>query len=236
MRRNTCSGTGLVSLGLMALVSAVVSTSATMRRGGGDGGTAAAGGEIAPPNMCNAGRYLLCTGRKLASRATPSHDACCAVCKATSNCTGWAWDAATRLCTALWSCDAATGSLDGYSGTSQHHLPRPVWPVGQPPALPYPFRNASLSLPQRIRWLLSNLTQAEKIGLLSTRTGAIPRYASPLNPAVVMDGLEFAAKNRPDPHTDRGAGRARNSGSPSARTPTTLSATRGRTPTATTQR
>lgn len=138
---------------------------------------AAAQVSTAPPGMCSAGQNLLCTGKKLASKSTPSHDSCCSLCKATHNCTSWAWDSATKLCTALLACDSTVGSIGGFSGCDEHKLPKPTWPPGQPRALPYPFRNASLSLPERVRWLVSNLTDGEKIGLLATRTGAIPRLA-----------------------------------------------------------
>ena len=43
--------------------------------------------------------------------------------------------------------------------------------------LPLPFRNGSKHISERLGWLLDNLTFSEKIGLLSSRTHAIPRLA-----------------------------------------------------------
>ena len=73
-------------------------------------------------------------------------------------------------------CNSAIAAFGPSSG-SNHKLPTALWPAGEPPVLPFPFRNVSKTIEERLSWLLNNLTLDEKIGLLGSRTVAIPRLA-----------------------------------------------------------
>jgi hypothetical protein len=131
----------------------------------------------ATPDICAATQGLLCQGKTLNSTVEHSHPPCCAFCKATAGCTAWSWDGASSQCHALKDCGGASASLgETYSGSSRK-LPRAQWPPAGPPVLPLPFRDASLALGERVRWLVANLSNSEKEGLLGTRTSSIPRLA-----------------------------------------------------------
>ena len=138
----------------------------------------AGGGALAaPPDVCSATQGITCTGPKLKTAGAPSPAACCALCKATPQCGAWSWDGGSRQCTALKECSSGNAGLGAlYSGSSKK-LPRAQWPAAGPPVLPLPFRNATLPLAERVAWLVANLSNAEKEGLLGTRTSAVPRLA-----------------------------------------------------------
>jgi hypothetical protein len=132
-------------------------------------------------NLCNAEPSVGCRpsnphGKDLATAAANSYSICCSFCKRTPNCSAWTWDSHTKQCHAKLDCANAVGELGSFSG-SDHHLPQPVWPPGGPPVLPLPFRDASKPIAERVRWLVANLSNPEKLGLLNTRTSAIPRLA-----------------------------------------------------------
>ena len=117
-----------------------------------------------------------CNGKKLASSGAASAAACCTLCTKTTNCTAWTWDPSTHQCDAMLSCDSAVAAFRPISGL-QKKCPSAQWSKGQPSILPLPFRNASLPLETRLEWLVNNLSLQEKLGLLGSRTSAIPRLA-----------------------------------------------------------
>lgn len=133
----------------------------------------------APPDICSAAQGVTCTSAKRPLKTTgePTAAACCESCKKMANCNAWTFDGTMKQCTAMVSCDSAKASLGPHFSGSNKKLPRAQWPASGPPVLPLPFRNASLPLSERVRWLVTNLSNSEKEGLLGTRTSSIPRLA-----------------------------------------------------------
>lgn len=133
----------------------------------------------APADICTVAQGVICTSGKgtLKTVGAPSAPDCCAECKKTSGCSAWTFDGTKNECKALASCDGANAGLGPLFSGSNKKLPRAQWPPSGPPVLPLPFRNASLPLADRVRWLVTNLSNSEKEGLLGTRTSSIPRLA-----------------------------------------------------------
>ena len=131
------------------------------------------------PDICSPAQGVTCKSgkRPLMTVDAPSAPACCAECKKTPGCNAWTFDGTKQQCEALSSCDSASAELGPMFSGSNKKLPRAQWPPAGPPVLPLPFRNASLPLAERVRWLVANLTNSEKEGLLGTRTSSIPRLA-----------------------------------------------------------
>ena len=128
-------------------------------------------------DICTVKQGILCKGPILNTSLQNSAAGCCQYCKATANCTAWGYNSTSKHCAALVKYTSGINGFDVQSGSVRGKMPHGQWPKGQPPVLPLPFRNTSLTLDQRLEWLINNLTLDEKIGLFGTRSGSIPRLA-----------------------------------------------------------
>ena len=128
-------------------------------------------------DVCAPNAYTQCKSRArpLRTLTANTHELCCSACKAESGCKAWSWTR-PHQCELLQDCSSSISTLDAISGCDCK-LPAGPWAPGQPAVQALPFRDNTKPIEERVRWLVGNLSTSEKLGLLSTRTSAIPRLA-----------------------------------------------------------